>query len=296
VTLILSALTRDAVVQVSDRRFVYLRPDGTVHRDQDDSNKAVVFANRVAFAFTGIAQLGPMSEKTDMWMAKILNPAHDQGEAVQTLANAASERFQRPLIRRLPASFKSQEFVGVGWARFPPDRSTDEPYIVVVTNMHGKAADRFQVKVERLGGRACLIHSAGQALDQPAQAELTAAGDAFPNGPTPVLALADAMVTCVRSVADRNPMVGRGVMVTSFPRAAIEAHGAEMMMLASGPMDNVATFVTIDHDGFDAVVYGPIVASGGGGAILAGFEACSTGEDAGSSGTFPTPPKRPRRN
>jgi hypothetical protein len=133
-TLIVSAATPDAVLQVSDRQFVWLRSDGTSQRHDDDANKALFYAGRIAFAFTGLAEVGPRRQRTDLWMADVLEPVSGQAEALQALATAATERFQHPLIKRHPPALRAHEFVGVGWTRFPPDHDHFEPYIAVVSN------------------------------------------------------------------------------------------------------------------------------------------------------------------
>jgi hypothetical protein len=51
VTQILSCLTRDYVLQVSDRRLTYLCRDGTLKLDEDDQTKAIVVNRALIFAY-----------------------------------------------------------------------------------------------------------------------------------------------------------------------------------------------------------------------------------------------------
>lgn len=46
-TVVITVITEDRVMQACDRRLVWLRPDGSVYRHDDNRNKAVLFANRL---------------------------------------------------------------------------------------------------------------------------------------------------------------------------------------------------------------------------------------------------------
>ena len=119
-------------------------------------------------------------------------------------------------------------------------------------------------------GRVAL-HVAGQSPAADAQAELYAEIERFAAGEIDVPGLADALVGFVRRVADDNPLVGHGMMLTCLPRNAITAGQSEFTMIASGPMDDVATFLSIPPGGLSPVLHGPIAACGG--TILSNFEA-----------------------
>ena len=68
-TLVLTALTHHEVIQVSDRRFTYMRGRELVKRD-DENNKAYpVLAGRLMFAFTGFWPPGYRQRQTDVWLA-----------------------------------------------------------------------------------------------------------------------------------------------------------------------------------------------------------------------------------
>jgi hypothetical protein len=66
-TLVLTALTEHEVIQVSDRRFTYVKGGSVVRRD-DEKNKAVLFCGRLMFGFTGLGELG-VERQTDLWLA-----------------------------------------------------------------------------------------------------------------------------------------------------------------------------------------------------------------------------------
>jgi hypothetical protein len=68
VTYILSCITDDVVYQVSDRRFTSFEPPYDI---VEDSNKAVLYENRMVFAYSGISHVGTV--RTDEWLAKVLS-------------------------------------------------------------------------------------------------------------------------------------------------------------------------------------------------------------------------------
>ncbi len=103
-TLIMSLLSRDYVIQVSDRRFTWFDPDGDgVTRIDDERNKSVVWAHLNAFAFTGIGNLG-VGHRTDLWLANRLAKIEgelppdqaDQAYVFEALAETATEYFNGP--------------------------------------------------------------------------------------------------------------------------------------------------------------------------------------------------------
>ena len=93
-TLVLSALTQHEVIQVSDRRFTYLTPDGSVRSSNDEKNKAVLFCGRLMFAFTGMGELGKR-RRTDLWLADQMPGDRNETPAMRACCFRASPR-RRP--------------------------------------------------------------------------------------------------------------------------------------------------------------------------------------------------------
>lgn len=104
-TLVLSAISSDAVVMVADRRMTW-QPTG---RAPEERNKLVVYRDRFAFAFSGLAEIDGLP--VDGWLARGLRAEAGFEAALQGIARRASDIFAR-----LPANVpKHQAFVGVGW-------------------------------------------------------------------------------------------------------------------------------------------------------------------------------------
>lgn len=223
-TLIMSLLSRDYVIQVSDRRFLWFEPDDKVRRIDDESNKSVLWAHLNAFAFTGIGNLG-VKHRTDLWLARHLAkvegglPAEqaDQGHVFRAIAEAATEYFNGPRIARIDRDLRRHAFVAVGWSR-ENDDSEFLPHMVRIGNFTagGPAGERFQISVER-----------------------------------------------IRRVSSRNEAVGRGLLVTVLPRASISQGESGGMLIAAPAHENTQTFLYVPADDRQGIVYGPTVVSGG---------------------------------
>src|SRR5947208_4367655 len=124
-TLVLSALTQHEVIQVSDRRFTYTQPDGSIVSQNDEKNKAVLFCGRLMFSFTGRGDLGK-DRRTDLWLAERISEVlaetepGDQAVLLRGLAAKATALFRR--------AYRGQRhaFVAAGWGRCV-DQPTSEP-------------------------------------------------------------------------------------------------------------------------------------------------------------------------
>ena len=95
-TLILSCLTRDYVVQVSDRRVV--ATDGSWREDR--ANKASFFCGHSSFSYTGYARLEGLP--TDEWLTEQLGTAIVRRSAMHFLSYNAKpgmqyERYRFPV-------------------------------------------------------------------------------------------------------------------------------------------------------------------------------------------------------
>src|SRR5260370_32467699 len=109
-TMILTCLTKDYVVQASDRRISDL--DGKIP-PKDQSNKALVYGNHFVFAYTGKAQL--VSTSTIEWAAQRLCERENLDDAIHHLRDRATSLMQNFYSgRRLSELMVA--FVGAGFA------------------------------------------------------------------------------------------------------------------------------------------------------------------------------------
>jgi len=284
-TLTIGVLTPTCVYLASDRRVTVRRLDGTVSVEDDEHNKAVVWCRRIAFAFTGLADLGP-DERTDLWLAHTLASiegsfgptSHGHGWLLDELAKRATWEFDRPSLTCLAPEQRRHAFVGVGWARFA--REALEPYRALVSNFHGddleqrpQAAREFRVFVRPLrddeGGCLEVIPeamSADQVQRVIAQAAYASNYSSSSQGD-----LVTALIGAIRQAADSTPHVGRGQLVSVIPRRAVDRDAR--FLVAGGFEPDAATFIYVPAGGGTGVTYGPTTVCQG--AITSDFSARS---------------------
>jgi hypothetical protein len=121
-TLVLSAISTDAVIMVADRRMTW-RPAGPA---PEERNKLVVYRDRFAFAFSGLAEIEGLP--VDGWLARGLRADGDFEVALEGIAKRATETFAR-LPSRVP---KHQAFVGIGWSNVTATRV--KPVWICISN------------------------------------------------------------------------------------------------------------------------------------------------------------------
>lgn len=280
-TLVLTALTRHEVIQVSDRRFTYTRGAKVLRRD-DENNKAVLFCGRLMFAFTGFGDLG-MERQTDLWLANRIcdviaeaDQPSDQGTVLNGVRAKSTE-----LFRKLRYRGQRHAFIGAGWARFNPNQpeaptSPDEmqPYMALISNFHNEQQElstvspEFSLFVRALrADEKVLIFDAPNHLSSIEMQQLTnelAAADRNP------LAMVNALAGRIRVVAARDQNVGEGLMINYLPRTALGSPGA-FTAVASGPLPDVQTFLYVPPSGDTAVQLGPVSTCGG--VVISGLRA-----------------------
>lgn len=284
-TLVLTLITDDVIVQASDRRFVKIRPDGSAFVFDDDANKAVLFAHRAAYSFTGLAEVGPMRQRTDEWLAEAIREAPGQCEAMAALAAAATERFKRPIIKRLSDDLKCHEFIGAGWAKFPDSFGRFEPYAAVVSNFRGVSRERIPLQDEFLritfrmqSDQDAVLLDGGYELTKDERNTIWLDLSTAARSERPVVGFIEVLVNAIRDVASRVDTVGRGALVTCLPRAAVERERSEHFLLLGEPEDDENTFLHLAPDDNNLVHYGPIVTTMGGG-MMSGFKVTDLSEE-----------------
>lgn len=279
-TLVISVATDDGVIQASDRRLVWLEPDGSYGVKDDNRNKAVVFGSRMVFAYTGLANLGPRRQNTDDWLAatiaESLRDNGDQSEILRHLAASSTARLNHGLYRGLPPSQRCHEFVSIGWARFPDSNfEVFRPYFAWISNFRtatgtvlSKPLEEFQMGVLQLGrSNDYEILLSGQRLPQDQLRELH--GDVASTRGA-LEQIADALIHHIRKAATSNGAVGQGVLLNILPRSVIRAGDDSTTLIMGGSVDEVASFFNVPADSSDPKRHGPTYVSPSG-AILAGF-------------------------
>jgi len=271
-TLVLSLVTHDHLIQASDRRFVSLNGKKVIPTN-DYKNKAVCWRGRMAFAFTGLAELGP-ERRTDRWLANAIWEAASDGNTdhrvmLQRLTDASTTEFAKPRIRRIPSELRRHAFVVVGWARFVPEADT-APYTAYVSNFHVKgksgirslasARPEFEWFLQRLapdqhGLLETLNGVSPRRLSQ--LIEHLADVHTTRGEPGPLI---DVMVDAVRKESKFNQSVGRGVLINVLPRSSLGAAPEEFTLSCGVLGPDMQSFLYAPRSSTEPkVAYGPTV-------------------------------------
>jgi hypothetical protein len=273
-TLVLSLITSSWAIQVSDRKLVRLDAQGKVTWKNEERNKAVLWCNRLAFGYTGIAEFGPRREPTDEWLSRELaewsartdRPAQKQDALVATVIDRATERINKPFFRTIPPRHRRHAFVGIGWARF--DRQHEmTPYVVQIHNFPANPKDpaaparpEFGYALTRLPARPNPVAAnwIGQDLGLEEREMLEGLKRGNPSSKAYGDRAAGVMIDIVRSVASSNNLVGRGLMIIVMPKWAIHPGEESTVLLSSGPTAENLTFLHLPHDEDDPIRRGPL--------------------------------------
>ncbi len=263
-TLVLSCATQDYLVQACDRRLITNRGDLV----DDNANKAVLFTNRLAFSYTGLANIG--SERTDLWLTKTLAalPTGSLSDAIRAVRSKATEAFKHI---SLPSGLKRHAFVGAGWTRARVEEPL-QPLLCLVSNFHDRQGETFAEDRDE-------FTTVVQILSSKNQLGFLAIGQALPGNRHTVLwrnlrrcaqhkvspnLLVRFLVDEITEVSNSNKAVGRGILSVVLPRSIADSH--EVVVVGGSPVPGMATFQYYPADRHDGIVYGPNVAGPGFGA------------------------------
>lgn len=231
-TLILSCITREYVVQVSDRKVTAI--DGSW--SENHRNKAVFFCGHSAFAYTGLASLAGLP--TEEWLTLELRNAKALTDGIPHIAREA-----KVALRRIPfaASVSTEErnkirrlaFVNVAFVRdaqaedFAPEHL--HPMITVVSNFFRppniwlpQAEREFQTWHRFLSNdEPFAVFSSGQSLRPDEHKDLSEQLGACIGRTATAYPMARLLARQIRTVSYRSDRVGRNVMCAIIPREAV---------------------------------------------------------------------------
>ena len=239
-TLILSLLTNEYVLQVSDTRLT-LR-DGSVA--DDDATKAVFWYRGMSFGYSGEAELQRSTrvhrerepwlgrQPTYMWIAEVLVGAPNVEEVIRRLCLDGDEAIDRT---GEPRACKPHSFIGVGWT---PVVGTDdvEPLFLEVSNT---TPPYFFVPTRQGLQPDGMFRHSSQGADRVQEfAHLSPEMSPEESGRI--------MVSALRRLADEDVdgAIGKNVLETCIPRSqAMSVIAASELHLVDGPPStNYASF------------------------------------------------------
>ncbi len=260
-TLILSCITTQYVFQVSDRRLMWASGPKKGQIAEDDRNKAVVLYNRIAFGYTGLANV-PRT-KTDAWLVEVLAKVkpYNPARAVNLVAHDATAQFRRiPLDR----SLKRHAFIAAGWARFALDGPM-RPFLCAISNALGdrwhwlnKARDEFTVKMVPLpNNMPFAFYSAGANFgrknDLTVRRRLRSCVDKKVGPEAYIRVLAES----IRGFSTPQNGVGKSLLAVCLPLTATARGGGMIMPLDKRLPPDEAACLYIPEGEDEGVLYGP---------------------------------------
>ncbi len=192
-TLILTAITPEHIVQVSDMKLTL--PTGEVA--DDHAAKMVLWCGRTLVAYTGLACIH--ATRTDVWLAEVLAQA------------VSFENGVRRIRQRLTATLAGDRHLEVmlaGWVKTEPDGDC-KPVVAEVSNVRDWDWSHPPRRYFESTTRLVPSHAVGH-LGQPllAEVECVLADRLAASGDHPAV-MANAMVEAVRSLA-RTSSADRG--------------------------------------------------------------------------------------
>ena len=261
-TMILTCLTQDFVIQSSDRRISKVI-DNKVQWYDDQSNKALVYKSQFVFAYTGQAKI-PVRKNgrtieisTIDWAAEQLTKGKNLDEAVDNLKYRAIELMNSNYVRKLPGYKRRVAFVGAGFEEVEsggkqirrPLRLTIENCINDDGSILDVPRDDFRVRHHRLYNDVAALYVAGQQLEENIEKEfsrllkLSAQHDVNPEQ-IGVLLTRKLQDTAKAMPKDRKT-VGENIMCICVPKAYIDNDDVMKVPITGGIRVEIST----DSDG-----------------------------------------------
>jgi len=271
-TLILSCVTEDYAIQVSDRRLSKMDiRTGKIRNVEDNENKAVMLGTSMVFSYTGLGEIEGI--RTDLWLARLIYSiprGKSFNDIVETIRNKATECFKNI---PWPQKIKRHAFVGAGWTRESKDAPLS-PTIVLISNFQSKggvldeAEDEFQIwnspkflksdkhfllvtgshptSTEEKEFRKKYIHELNRNLKRCVAKKVS---------PQLLMVI---LVIAVRQFASRYEPVGKSLMAVCLPKASVERKDSRKFILSSLPTPGAPTFLYIPGDFYKGIHFAPI--------------------------------------
>ena len=237
-TLLITCLTPEYLVQISDRRLTRL--DGTLY--DDESNKAVFYLPGMVFAYTGLAEVNGI--RTDEWLTSILEPGLDLRRLTDSIAQKATRKFAT-----VRSPYRHLAIVGGFWVR--TGESTNQAGFCVISNFYGirpgdgkfgplpTASSEFRAFISMKSPEIPFaVFGAGQPLSKRQINQLKRFGRRYVRSTSGRPRSFGANGLCgyvshlFRTVADTNAAVGRSLMQTILPNPRIPEVAAQAATFA----------------------------------------------------------------
>jgi hypothetical protein len=286
-TLVISCLTEEYAIQVSDRRLTNSRGEVV----EDNENKAIDWGGQVAFGYTGLARI--LSKPTDYWLSEVLltntSPLGSISltDAIENARAKATKDFKRINVKN--QEWKRLTIIGVGWVQpFDEiknkktlfDMNKNRPVICWISNCLDDKGNILSEPNQEFKTKMILVEQFRYdflllAIGQQVSADklillrhnIARCLKHKGVGPEPVGRF---LVETIRSVSKENITVGSSVMVACIPKSSLIRSRIPMpdgsmgyLVFSSKPQRYNRTFLYVPDGQDEGVNYGPNFVYGG---------------------------------
>jgi hypothetical protein len=250
-TMILTCLTPDFVIQSSDRRISVVK-DNKLQWWDDHRNKALVYKSQFVFAFTGQATI-PVKKNGQIiwtstidWAAEQLSKGKNLEEAVFNLKYRATELMNTNYVRKLPDYKRRVAFVGGGFEEIEsggkqirrPLRIMIENFIDDDGSILDVPRDEFRVQYNRLGNRGAALYVAGQQLQPSIEVEFSKLLRSYAQhkvNPERIgVLLTEKIQDTAKAMPKHRKTVGENIMCICVPQAYVDKDDDVMKVPITG--------------------------------------------------------------
>lgn len=249
-TMILTCLTKDFIVQASDRRLVYKRGRKVTHKE-DDRNKALIYENHTVFAYTGLATLEKQSFAID-WAAERLAQLASLQDAMVYLSECATRLMKTHPFSGYPDNLRRLGFVGAGFINWvEATKTVRRPAYFIISNFMNHEGEEqppphntFRAYVNwplPVDEPTFKLFRAGQPFEEDGEKKLNRAiRRCFQKRQDRVRPeTIGRLFTCaIQETAEINKKVGKNIICTFVPRAYREDTGDNREMHVGGMILN----------------------------------------------------------
>ena len=246
-TMILTCLTKDFIVQASDRKLVY-RVKGKIKTKENNRNKALIYKNHYVFAYTGLADLGVNNTPID-WAAKVLSQAANLDRGLLHLKDRATELMNSNYILRFPTRERRLAFIGAGFAHHEEDgKLARRPVYLVISNYMSPNGDWLEQPYQESSAffnpltqeSNFKLFIAGQPLEKDGEKEIKTLIRSFQKSQGRVRpeTVGRFLTRAIQKTATINKKVGKNIICTFVPREYREDTGNNREIHAGGMILN----------------------------------------------------------
>jgi hypothetical protein len=250
-TVILTCLTNEYVVQASDRQLSDIDEKGRVRPRTQDSNKALTYKNQFSFAYTGLADLKLKSGQTAIdWASERLKEGKSLDEVIYHLKHRITDLMNTNQIRKLSARERRLAFVGAGFEEsVSGGKVIRSPLYLLIENCikdDGSYLDepRDELRVVKKwlykGRGVAELYVAGQLLDQAQERALRRACIRYVKHQVKPEEIGVLIVKEIQAMAAKeNTSVGKHSMCTFVPCAYAEfSADNNLVHIGTMPVEN----------------------------------------------------------